>query len=156
MKWNGTVSQREKTTIAARLATEKATHATSTQANGHRSAGPRRGQCRPGGRCGQCRPGSRSGQRRPEAPGPGQSVARSVPASWWRRWPGTASGGELVALTTHRLDQFEAELGAQPAHADVHDVGAGVEVVPPHGGEQLALAHRLARVLHQLPQQQEL
>src|SRR5262245_28862865 len=151
MKWNGTVSQREKTTIATRLAMEKATHATSTQANGHRSAGRPRGQCRPGGRCGQCRLGSRSGQCSP-AVGPGQSMVRSVAASWCRRWPGTASGGELVALTTHRLDQFEAELGAQPAHADVHHVRAGVEVVSPYGGEQLALAHRLARVLHQLPQ----
>src|SRR5215831_12288263 len=46
MKWNGTVSHWEKTTIATRLATEKAPHATSTHANGHRSAG------RPGGQCG--------------------------------------------------------------------------------------------------------
>src|SRR6516165_480978 len=132
MKWNGTVSQCEKTVIATRLATEKATHAKSTQANGHRSRGPDRGQCSPGGRCGQC---SLAG-------------TRSVAASWCRRPAGTASGGKPVALTTHRLDQFEAELGAQPAHADVHHVRARIEVVSPDRGEQLALAHRLARVLH--------
>src|SRR5262249_56202466 len=61
MKWNGTVSQREKTTIATRLAMEKAPHATSTHANGHRSAGRPGGQCREGGRRAQCTPGHPSG-----------------------------------------------------------------------------------------------
>src|SRR5215469_2779097 len=140
MKWNGTVSQREKTTIATRLAMVKAPHATSTQANGHRGAGRPRGQCSPRGQCG---PGGRGGQVSPAG-------TRSVAASWCRRPPGTASGGKLVALTAHRLDQVEAELGAEPAHADVHHVRARVEVISPDRGEQLALAHRLACVLHQL------
>jgi hypothetical protein len=30
--------------------------------------------------------------------------------------------GEPVSLTTHRLDQLDAELGAEPPNADVHDV----------------------------------
>src|SRR5262244_1765903 len=88
----------------------------------------------PGGRCGQCRP---------------DSQCRMRP-------PGTTSGGEPIALTTHRLDQVEAELGAQPPHADVDYVRARVEVVSPYRGEQLALADRLPGVLHQLPEQQEL
>src|SRR6266516_5163652 len=127
MKWNGTVSQREKTTMATRLASEKAIHATSSQTNGQRSGGRPRGQCRPASRCGQC-----------------------------RRPPGTTSGGEPIALTTHRLDQVEAELGAQPPHADVDHSRARIEVVSPDRGKQLALADRLPRVLHQLPEQQEL
>src|SRR5215469_11539865 len=139
MKWNGTVSQCEKTVIATRLATEKATHATSTQANGHRSGGPPRGQCSPGGRCGQCSLGGRCGQcslggRCGQCSLGGRcgqcspAGIRSVAASWCRRPSGTASGGKLVALTAHRLDQVEAELGAEPAHADVHHVRARIEV----------------------------
>src|SRR5215470_9884706 len=117
MKWNGTVSQSRKITIAARLTREKATQATSTQAT------------------------------RP----------------WWKRGrysgqrsPGGRSRCELITLTTHRLDQLEAQLGPEPPDTDVHHVGAGVEVITPDRREQLALAHRLARVLHQFPQQQEL
>ena len=55
MKWNGTVSQREKITIAARLAIEKTAQPRSTQA-----IWPwwKRGRCSgqriPGGRSGQC------------------------------------------------------------------------------------------------------
>src|SRR5947207_15033426 len=110
MKWNGMVSQREKITMATRLASEKTTHATSSQANGQRRVG-RPGdqrQRRPGGRSGICRLAGRC-----------------------RRPPDTASGGEPIALTTQRLDQVEAELGAQPTHADVHHVRARVEVVSP-------------------------
>src|SRR5580700_9860535 len=62
---------------------------------------------------------------------------------------------KLVALTAHRLDQAEAQLGPQPAYADVHHVGAGVEIVAPHAGQQLPLGYRLANVLGQLPQKQE-
>src|SRR5215467_10472399 len=139
MKWNGTVSQCEKITIAARLVTEKATQATSTQAT---RPWWKRGRCSgqrsPGGRCGQCmRHGHGCGQV----------------------WAGCRGSGssrcELITLTTNRLDQLEAQLGPEPPDTDVHHVGAGVEVVAPDRREQLALAHRVARVFHQLPQQQE-
>src|SRR6516164_8858371 len=64
--------------------------------------------------------------------------------------------GKLIALTAHRLDQAEAEFGPQPPHAHVDHVGARVEVVSPHAGQQPALGHRLTGVLRQLAQQQEL
>src|SRR5215831_6476825 len=132
MKWNGTVSQCEKITIAARLATEKTAHAASTLATGPWN----RGQRSPGGRCGQR-----------------MYRGRSQPWAACRRgWP---SGCEPISLTAHCLDQFEAQLGPQPADAHVHDVRARVEVVAPDRGEQLTLAHRPARVLHQFAQQQE-
>src|SRR6266480_2511103 len=123
MKWNGTVSQREKTTMATRLASENPTQATSSQANGQRTGGRPRGHCRPDGWPGQRSPASQCG-----------------PASRFgqcRRPPGTTSGGEPIALTTHRLDQVEAELGAQPPHADVDHVRARIEVVSPDRGKQL-------------------
>src|SRR5215475_2096051 len=127
MKWNGTVSQCEKTTIATRLATEKAAHATSTQATGPWNRGRCSGQRSPGGRCGQC-------------------ICRGHGGSQpWAACPGGGpSGRKPVTLTAHRLDQFEAQLGPQPSDAYVHHVRARVEVVAPDGGEQLALAHRLA------------
>src|ERR1035441_1005070 len=65
-------------------------------------------------------------------------------------------GGELISRTAHRLDQLESQLRPQPPHADVNHVGAGIEVVSPDGGEQLFLAHRLASMLHELLEQQEL
>src|SRR6476660_7108610 len=67
-----------------------------------------------------------------------------------------SAAGKLIALTAHRLDQAEAELGPQPPHAHVDHVGARVEVVSPHAREQPALGDRLAEVLRQLTQQQEL
>src|SRR5215472_2289728 len=100
MKWNGTVSQREKTTIATRLASEKTTHAMSTQANGHWDMRRSRGQGSLGGRCGQCKvPGQRgiAGHRR--------VAGKRRVAGQRRRRPGTASRGKPVALTAHRLNQ---------------------------------------------------
>src|ERR1700688_2917594 len=63
---------------------------------------------------------------------------------------------ELIALTPDRLDQFEAELGAEPADAYVHHVGSRVEVVAPDRREQLALGDGVPGVLRELAQQQEL
>src|SRR5580704_4827705 len=57
--------------------------------------------------------------------------------------------GKLIALTAYRLDQAEAELGPQAPHAHVDHVGARVEVVSPHAGQQPALGHRLAEMLRQ-------
>src|SRR5882672_9851172 len=65
-------------------------------------------------------------------------------------------GDELITLTPHRLDQLEAELGTDPPDAHVHHVGPGIEIIAPDGGEQLALGHRVAGVLRELAQQQEL
>ena len=155
MKWNGIVSQREKTRMQSRLAAEKTPHTRSTQATrqgqpkpsraaaGARVTGPPTGWRRPGPRA----KGSPDGS---ECHSPaGRAVrSRERPASSGSMLP--ASRRELVSLTTHRLDQAEAELGAEPPDADVHDVGAGIEVVPPHGREQLPLGHRLAHMFHQL------
>src|SRR5580692_744423 len=102
MKWKGTVSQCEKITIAARLATEKTAHATSTQA---KRPWWKRGRC-----SGQRSPGGRCGQRM--CHGHGQAWAGSRV-----RWP---SRCELITLTTHRLDQLEAQLGPEPPDAHVH------------------------------------
>src|SRR6516164_4604944 len=116
MKWNGTVSHCEKATIAARLASEKATHATSTQAKCPWKRGRCSGQRSPGGRC---------GQRMCHGHGHGGGQA----------WAGSRVSGpsrcELITLTTHRLDQVEAQLGPEPPDAHVHHVGARVEVVAP-------------------------
>src|ERR1700761_8781157 len=71
------------------------------------------------------------------------------------RAPGTL-GRKLVTDTTHRPDQFEAKFGPEPPDADVDHVGARVEVVAPDQLEQLILRHRLAGMLHELPEQQEL
>src|SRR5215469_6516368 len=103
------------------------------------------------------------------------STSGRRPPAWLRRrrtWPGgpTSSlagpgtgwlvsvslGGKLISGTTHRLDQLEAELRPEPPDADVDDVRTGVEIVAPDGRQQLVLAHRLARVLHELAEQQEL
>src|SRR5215472_18417427 len=134
MKWNGTVSQCEKITIAARLATEKATHAASTWATGPWD----RGQRSPGGRCGQRMYRGHGGTCA------GRICRRGRSQPWAACRGGWPSGCEPISLTAHRLDQFEAQLGPQPADADVHHVRARVEVVAPDRCEQLALAHRLA------------
>ena len=85
MKWNGTVSQCEKITIAARLTSEKAAQATSTQANGQCTRGRWTGQRSPGGRCGHRMAGRCNGSRgRPRrqpvpvrhAPGPAGPLPR--------------------------------------------------------------------------------
>src|SRR5215470_17831458 len=150
MKWNGTVSQCEKITIAARLATEKAAHATSTQANGQWTRGRWTGHRSAGGRCGHRMARWGNGSLADRAASPGWAARRGCVAR--RARPGRCLGGEPISLTAHRLDQVEAELGPQPPNADVHHVRARVEVVAPDRGQQLALAHRLARVLDQLSQ----
>src|SRR5215467_932162 len=55
-----------------------------------------------------------------------------------------ALGRKLVPGTSHRLDQVESELRAQPPDAHVDHVGAWVEVVAPDRGQQLVLRHRVA------------
>src|SRR5215471_19332342 len=70
--------------------------------------------------------------------------------------PNLLLGRKLVPGTSHRLDQVESELRAQPPDAHVDHVGAGVEVVAPDRGQQLVLRHRVARVPHKLAEQEEL
>src|ERR1700684_2335418 len=70
--------------------------------------------------------------------------------------PPASVAGELIAFTAHRLDQVEAKLGPQAPHAHVDDVRARVEVIPPHGCQQLPLRHGLARMLRKLAEPQEL
>ena len=59
---------------------------------------------------------------------------------------GVDSRVEPVAHAAHGLDRVGAELLAQVADVDVDDVGAGVEVVPPHVDEQLLARQHLAGV----------
>src|ERR1700743_1408666 len=123
MKWNGMVSHPGKMTMKSRLARLKTIQAVSTRPlrwdSIHRDKPDRRDEATGYG----------------AAPGP-------VPVAGRASWPGLAScsaSDELIALTPHGLDQVEAELGAQSPDARVDDVGAGVRVVAPDGGEQPAL-----------------
>src|SRR5579859_779293 len=63
---------------------------------------------------------------------------------------------EPISLTPHRGDEVVAELRAQSPHAHADDVRAGLELIPPHRREELPLGHRLAGVVHQLAQHEEL
>src|SRR6266496_2356924 len=109
MKWKGTVSHCAKINIAARFSSEKPTQARSSQTgqNGHWSLGRRPGiaavarSCRSG-----CIPSALRCRR-----------GKAIPLG----------SGQLIALTTHRLYQFEPELRAEPPYADVDHVRAWVE-----------------------------
>src|SRR6476469_3002108 len=62
-----------------------------------------------------------------------------------------------VSGIPHRLDgRIRAELLPQPAHADVDDVRARIEVVAPDFGEQPLPAHDLTDVDEQVMQEPEL
>jgi hypothetical protein len=67
---------------------------------------------------------------------------------------------ESVARSAHSLGHRRASpaagLVAQVADVDVDDVGAGVEVVVPDGGEDLLAAEDVTRVAHEVLQQGEL
>src|SRR5690349_1201244 len=65
--------------------------------------------------------------------------------------------GDAIADIAYRLYPVgPVQLGAEPANADVHDVGARVEGDAPHVVEQLAAAAHLAVAADQMLQQQEL
>src|SRR5689334_4267876 len=65
--------------------------------------------------------------------------------------------GDAIADIAYRLDPVgPVQLGAEPANADVHDVGARVEVDAPDVVEQLAAAAHLAVAADQVLEQQEL
>src|SRR5208282_5412888 len=131
MTWKGMVSQPGNVRIAIRLMTEKATHPASSSTG-------RKGQSslmanRPS-------PLSRTVNRpSPDRRGPARP-----------EWPASVAG-ELIAFTAHRLDQVESELRPQPPDTHVDDIRARVEVVSPHGRQQLPLGHRLAGMFRQLP-----
>src|SRR5437870_5000747 len=63
---------------------------------------------------------------------------------------------DAIPLPADGLDEVGAELGPEPAHVDVDDVRARVEVIAPHRGQQPLLRHRLARLVDQLLEQEEL
>src|SRR5947208_3200886 len=107
MKWKGTVSHSENTSIAARFAMANANHAPSTQVK------------------------RRVGQSRSAAIDP-------------------------IALTPHGFHDVCAELRAETPHVHVDDVGAGIEVVAPDAREKPLLRDRLAGMLEQLLQKEEL
>src|SRR5919201_1450658 len=65
--------------------------------------------------------------------------------------------GKAVSRVADGLNRrLRAELFAQPAHADLDDVRARVEVVAPDLGEQPLAAHDLARVEREVVQEPEL
>src|SRR5512132_1928658 len=64
--------------------------------------------------------------------------------------------GDAIPLTSHGRDRVGAELGPDPAHVDIHHVGARVEVVVPDRRQEPLLGHDPARMLHELAEEQEL
>ena len=96
-------------------------------------------------------------RRRSRGPGTAsRTAAGAAGAAGGAHSPPAQPRHKLIALTPHRLDQFEPELGADPPDAHVDHVRSRVEVVAPDRGEQLALGDRLPGVLRELAQQQEL
>src|SRR5215216_4803121 len=81
-----------------------------------------------------------------------QATSSQPEVSSWcpRSWDDDA-----IPLTSHGSDRGGAELGPEPAHVDVHDVGARVEVVTPDRRQEPLLGHDPARMPHELAQQQE-
>src|SRR5512135_2242912 len=64
---------------------------------------------------------------------------------------------QAIARMSHRFDRcVRSELLSQPAHADLDDVRARVEVVAPHLGEQALAAHHLADMHEQMVEEPEL
>src|SRR5213594_1632954 len=63
---------------------------------------------------------------------------------------------DSIPLAAYGRDGLRPELCAQPANIDVHHVGSGIEVVPPHRGEQAFLGYGPPGPLHQFLQEQEL
>src|SRR5215218_7953137 len=82
-----------------------------------------------------------------------QATSSQPEVSSWcpRSWDDDA-----IPLTSHGSDGGGAELGPEPAHVDVHDVGARVEVVAPDRRQEPLLGHDLVWTLHELAEEQEL
>src|SRR6266550_7718311 len=59
---------------------------------------------------------------------------------------------KLVPPSAYGRDGLVAKLRPQSAHVDVDHVGSGLEVVPPHRGEQSLFRQHDTRAAHQLPQ----
>src|SRR5580693_3072957 len=144
IKWKGMASHRSKSRMPASPSIHSTTHARSIQLIQASSCSRSRVPKRKAGRRGACH----------------RSTADRTTGH--RSWPAgggsgrAASGSESISCTAHRLDQVEAELGPEPAHADVDHVRARVEVQAPYRGQQRVLSHGLARVLHQLAEQHDL
>src|SRR5581483_1479182 len=67
------------------------------------------------------------------------------------------SCSQAVTHIANGLDRgLRSQLAPEPANRYIHHVGARVEVVTPHMGEELLAAHHLARALEQEVQQPEL
>src|SRR5919108_1262651 len=70
-------------------------------------------------------------------------------------WCPRSRDDDAIPLTSHGRDRGGAELGPEPAHVDVHDVGARVEVVAPDRRQEPLLGHDPARMPHELTEEQE-
>src|ERR1700680_807403 len=55
-----------------------------------------------------------------------------------------------IPHSTNGLDQLAAKLGPQTADVDVDDVGARIEVISPHVGQNAFLGQRLTSAPHEL------
>src|SRR5260370_34849816 len=108
MKGKGTVSQGANTSIATRLAAANTAHATSTHSSLTRPSGQERLPCEP----------NAGRDRQPRERG-------TCPGAW-------SPGGEPIALTAHRFDQLQAEIPAQPPHADGDAIRGRADVGPRH------------------------
>src|SRR5882757_512876 len=136
MKWNGTVSQCENTRMASRFAAENSAQTTSTQATRHGQlklpraraaravarrlatrvkASPAGSECHRPAATGAA--ASRGVTFSGAATGDGSGPRARVGVCWRSRsHPAIPSlRGELVSLTTHRLDQVETEFRAEAA-----------------------------------------
>src|SRR5438105_13641223 len=66
-----------------------------------------------------------------------QATSSQAPLGTSRRT--RSSGRDAISFATDGDDRFGAQLGSQPAHVDIDDVGARIEVVAPDAGQQSVL-----------------
>src|SRR2546423_5882922 len=84
--------------------------------------------------------------------------ATQAPSTHVKRCVGHCRSGAIdaVPLPPDRLDDVDPELRPQPSDVDVDHVRAGIEVVPPDVRQEPFLRDRLAGLLNQFLQEQEL
>src|SRR6266849_4346067 len=84
-------------------------------------------------------------------------TTQAMSTQWTRNGHFPCSRGiDAVPLPANGCDGHSSELRAEPPDVHVHDVRSRIEVVPPHGGQQLLLGYRSPGVAHELLQEQEL
>src|SRR5581483_3201115 len=84
------------------------------------------------------------------------NAAHATSTQYRRHGHRTRSRSEPVPNSAFGHDHVRPELGAKSPHVHVHDVRAGVEVIPPHRGQEPFLGDGRARVAQVLLEQEEL